>query len=303
MKRLQNSRGRESRRRGASPKAKESPQGSSPKIIWSLRSQKSLKRQYELEGQIGKFEGLIAFEQGRLKDAEANRLRQAKMVADDQYVFMRNLEDTFADIDQRKKKISTYQELIAGRRAEIEASKPSPSQAAERARKQAELARLATERVTKDAWIDAMIEKLRAALASREELTAAMVTLATEIDFSGENFDSARFDALEAALPAAMQLESKRWLTWFFGEEADRCPYELRRGSIVTFAETLAAANIFRQGETPLLTEKQRAELDYVPPRPLTTVEFEALHYAPKKPGDEIDARSFPGNDMIFPQG
>ena len=277
------------------------PQDSCRKFIGSLRSQKSLKRQYDLEDQIVKFEKLIAFEQGKLKDAEVNRLRQAKQVAGGQGLYMRALEDSIAELEQRKQKISAFRETVAGFRAEIEALQPSAAQKAERARKQAELTRLADERMEAVSSIDAAIHVLRQRLSIHAKLTEGMVKLAGEIDFSGGNFDSARFDALASALPVAMQGESGRWLIAFVGEEADRHPYKVRGESIVILAETLVAANIFRQGETGLVTEKQRAELDKEPPHALSTVEYEALHYAAKKPGEEIDTRNFPGNGILFP--
>ena len=115
-----------------------------------------------------------------------------------------------------------------------------------------------------------------------------MVNLAGEIDFSGSNFDSARFDKLAVSLPTAMQPESWRWCQWFLGTENDRRECEIRR-EFESFPETLAAAHYYRCGEKPLLTEKERKEAEHEDSRPLSLEEFAALHYGPKQP-EEVPA-------------
>lgn len=254
-----------------------------PAREWSLRSQRSIERQFKLEDDIGKFQKLVGYEERRLADAEVNRTRQAKQVVNGQGAYQRNLEESIAEISQRKEKIKAFQEMIAGLQKEIQALQPSCSQAAERARKQVELARLAEERIGAAASIDAAIRVLRQRLSIHGELTEAMVKLAGEIDFSGQDFDSARFYELAASLPTAMQPESKRWLEWFLGIEKDRRECEIPR-EFQSFPETLAAAHYYRCGEKPLLTEKERKKAEHQDPRALTSVEFEALHYREKKP-------------------
>jgi hypothetical protein len=256
---------------------------------WSLRSQRSLKRQYKLEDEIGKFENLIGYEERNLKAAEENRLRQAKLVAGGQPIYTRNLEDSLEEISQRKQKILAYQETIAGFRLEIEGLQPTASQAAERARKQAQLSRIATKRMKGDARIDAATGQLKELLMGRARLTATMLKLASEIDFAGDGeFDSRRFDSLLMSLPGKMQPESARWLTWFWGEETDRRPSEVRR-TIQSFPETLASPHYYREGEEPLLTEKQRAEMYADRPGVLSPGEVDALVNPPKQP--EVDIR------------
>ena len=252
-------------------------------FIGSLRSQRSIKRQFDLENEIGRFQKLIGFEEQRLVEAKANRMRQARQVAGGQPVYQRNLEDSIAEIELRNQKIKVYQETIADLQKEIDGLQPSHSQAAERAGKQAELARLAEERVGVAESIDAEICVLRGRLSLHAKLTGTMVNLAAEIDFSGQDFDSARFDNLAVSLPSAMQAESWRWLEWFLGMEKDRRECEIPR-EIQSLPETLAAAHYYRRGEKPLLTEKERAEAERQDPHFLTPTEFEALHYGQKKP-------------------
>lgn len=257
--------------------------GAAPARAWSGRSQRSIKRQFELEDQIGKFEKLIANEERGLANAEINRTRQAKMVIGGQGVYQHNLEESIAEIEQRKQKIKVYQEIIAGLQKEIQALQPSRSQASERARKQAKLALLAEERIGAVGSIDAAICVLKQRLDIHNKLTDAMVSLASEIDFSGQDFDLARFDNLAVSLPTAMQPESKRWLEWFLGMEKDRRECEIRRDPEL-FPETLAAAHCYRCGEKPLLTETERRKTEKPEPHVLTTNEFEAQCYNPKKP-------------------
>lgn len=257
-----------------------------PAKTWSPHSQRSIKRQCELEDEIAEFEKLVTYEERRLAEADQSRTRQARLVTTGQPIYTRNLNDSLAEIEQRKGKILTFKETIAGLRKEIESLQLSPSQAAERAGRQAELARLATSRMMDDAGIDAAIEKLLGLLAARAELTARMVKLAGEIDFSGNDFDTARFDALAAALPGAMQLESRRWVKWFLGSEEDGLPCRIRR-KFESFPETLAAAHYYRKDEEVLLTKAQREKVEAEDPRPLTTMDVEALYNSPKKPEPE----------------
>ncbi len=269
-----------------------------PPKAWSLRSQRSLKRQYELEDEIGKFQKLIGFEEKMIAAAEVNRTRQAKMVIGGQPIYQRNLTDSIAEIEQRKQKISAFQETIAALQSEIKGLQPTATQAADRAHKQAELARLADERMEAVASIDAAIHVLRQRLNIYGKLTEAMVKLAGEIDFSGQNFDSTRFDTLAAGLPVAMQRESTRWRESFLGEEADRRACEIVR-EFQSFPETLAAAHYYRRGEKALLTEKERVEMQKQEPHGLSTIEFEALGYSPRTREPQADTRNFPGNGIL----
>jgi hypothetical protein len=267
---------------------------------WSLRSQKSLKSQHEIEEKIGKFENLIAGEEKSIKAAEINRTRQANLVAGGQYVYQVALSKSIEEIAERKGRIAAYREVASDLRAEMKALVPSPAQAAERAAKQAELAKLAKERIEAVESIDAAIRVLGQRLNVHAKLTAAMVKLAREIDFTGEDFDSPRFDNLALSLPTAMQAESRRWLEWFLGTEKDWRACEIRR-EVESFPETLAAAHYYRRGEKPLLTEKQRAVVEKENPRGLSTVEAERLYYSPQTPEAQIDTRNFPGNGILGP--
>ncbi len=260
-------------------------EGAAPTRPWSLRSQRSIKRQFELEDEIAKFQKLIIYEEGRLAEAQVNRTRQAQLVVNGQLIYQRNLEDSILEIEQRKQKIKAYQEVTTCLQKEVEGLQPTRSQAGERAGKQAELARLAEERIEAVVSVDAAIYALRERLNIYAEVTRAMMKLAGEIDFNGEDFDSTRFGRLAVSLPMTMQAESRRWLEWFLGMEKDRHECKILH-EFQSFPETLAAAHYYRRGEKPLLTENERKEAQAQEPRLLTPMEFEALHYGPKKPDD-----------------
>jgi hypothetical protein len=264
---------------------------------WSPRSQRSVKREYELEKEIGKFQALIQFEVNRLQVAETNRLRQAKLVSGGQHFYMAALEDSLKEITERKGKIASFEETISGLRREIEALQPTAPQAAERRRKQSELAALTESRKRGDELIDLAIEQLRGLLIDRVKLTQKMLQLASEIDFTGDgDFDSARFNRLLSSLPSAMRRDSAQWVEWFLGREQGRSACEIREET-QTFPETLAAAHFYRCGERPLLTEKQQAVLNTEKPHVLTSWEIEQQVMKPKE--TEPDSRYFPGSGIL----
>jgi hypothetical protein len=266
---------------------------------WSPRSQRSLHAQYDLEQRIEKFRNLIGFEERMLAKAEENRIRQARQVADGQRIYERNLEETLKEIEGRKAKVAAYRDVLAGLRKEVEALQPSHSEAADRLRKQRELAGLARSRVAQDCLIDSAVQHLLGLLAARAEVTGAMLTLAREIDFSiTGDFDSARFDRLAASLPDRVQAETKRWLDWFFGEEREKRPCEITR-ELEVFPETLAAANFYRKGERPLLTEQQRVQAEREEPRPLTPAETEELVKPKREPEPEYSVAQLPGGGLV----
>ena len=132
-----------------------------PARAWSPRSQRSIEKQFKLENDIGKFQKLIGFEERKLAEAEVNRTRQTRMVVDGQPIYQRNLEESIAEIEQRKQKIKAFQETIAVLQKEIDRLQPSRSQASERAHMQEEMARLATDRAKEDGQIDAAIKQLQ----------------------------------------------------------------------------------------------------------------------------------------------
>ena len=142
--------------------------------------------------------------------------------------------------------------------AEINALALSPAQAAQRAKQQGELAALVMERFTKDAAIDAALQKFRKALQERAALTAQMVELAGRLEFAATaDFDAGRFAALLDSLPAELSRKSHAWVNWFL--RADGYEKEFRTLSAVravVLAETLACPGVFRRGECVFLIER-----------------------------------------------
>lgn len=266
-------------------KEKKSPTPTAiPVQMLSPRSQRSLKQQFGLEDEIGKLGNLIGQEEKRVREGEVNRTRQLGLVTGGQYIYQRNLSATLLEVEDAKRKISAYQQRISVLESEIKGLQPSASQAAERRRKQTQLARLATLREQQDAAIDSAIEGLRELLEARGARTRAMLELANEIDFEvTDSFDSERFERLLASLPGPMRPDSERWRVWFLGREPDRRPVEITH-AIQTFPETLVAAGYYRRGDQALLTKKQQDESCASEPRQLTPWEVEALIQPPTKP-------------------
>jgi predicted nucleic acid-binding Zn-ribbon protein len=264
---------------------------------WSARSQRSLKRQHELECEKRQYEKLKSGAERKLAEAETNRTRQAKQVAGGQGVFQAALRASFAEIDENKNLIAAYEEQISDLEAQIKSLQPSPAQSAERAAKQSELARLAQERVGLAGSVDSAIRSLRDGLESYRELTATMLSLAREIDFEVTGgFDLGRFESLLHSLPSGMESESRRWFQWFTGtDERSSCTIEHETD---TFPETLAAPNFFVRGEDALLNESERKTASYAPPRGMTPAEF--LEYGRQMGGKTEPHSSEPARNFVI---
>jgi hypothetical protein len=261
---------------------------------WSPRSQRSLRLQLDLEGKVKNLRSQISFQQGRLKKAEEDRDRCASKLSFPGMSYYNNLslDEALGQIGTSEATIKLCEQQIADIETQICELSPNPAQAKERASTQAEMARLADDRFQQDQLIRVAIIKLRELLKGRSEMTDKLQELAAQIDFMGSNFDSERFDELLSHLPNEVLGDSQRWCQWFFGSGGVRTIYRIERDG-QSLPETLGCANFFRAGDEPLLTPEERKILDYEPPRPLTSLESEALHYGPKK--TELDARDLPG--------
>ena len=270
----------------------------SPLKEYSPRSQRSYRRQHELEEKLANLRAMIVGEERKLATAKENRDRYGRMVVNPKHLYERQLDDSLREIADRKSKIQVYNGIFAEVQTEIESFEPMPTRVAERAHKQRELACLTRLRVTHDGRIDEAIVGLRKLLVARAELTASIVRLAAEIDFERTDFDGERFAALLAVLPTAMQPESARWRLSFLGAEPDRRPCEIRR-AIQIFPETLPAAHFYRRGEIASLTEAQRAEASAEERREFSAWELDqSVQSSTKEPS--IDARTMPGSGILY---
>lgn len=267
--------------------------------IWSRRSQASLRKEYGLREERRKFEALISGEDRRIGELEKDRERQARLVASGQNIYHAALTATLGELCQRREKVKAYRDTLAQINKELAGLEPTPKEAAARAQRQAEIARLARQRVKDDGGIDNAIDHLRKLLKDRAETTRRMVVLAREVEFTGHDFDEARFDNLLRSLPAALRPESLRWLEWFTGANAGRSQVIIRKATF-ELPETLACPGFFVEGDTALLTDSERAKAEYEPPRPMTPMEAERLYSNPK-PKDGIEPKFMPGSGILGP--
>lgn len=258
--------------------------------IQEQRSQRVVKLEFDKLKESANLEKLIRAEETRLKAAEGNRDRQARLVCGGQFIFERNLQDSVNEIALRKAKLTSLENYVGEVRREIDGLRLTTAQARERAKKKAELGRLAGRRFDHDALIDAAIEQVRGLLDGRHKLTAQMIGLAKELDFSGDNFDGARFDDLLRLLPKTVQTESRSWLAYFLGQANDRRLFVITH-ELEIFPETLDSCMVFRRGERALLTEDQRKIAAYDPPAALGPVEMQRLMAAQGKTEPEATGK------------
>lgn len=246
-----------------------------PQAQFSKRSQRSLKAEFDKEQEIKKFEGLVAFEERLLAEANKKKAVYSHNASLQNYQAHITLSECLREVVDRTAKIGCFKENIAGLQKEIAAMAPTPMEAAARLRTQKELARKAGERVEAVISIDAAIRTLRERLRIHAGLTREMLDLAGKIDLTVANdFDSARFERLTDSLPGALQPASAAWLQWFLGIEPDAAPCAIKAES-QTFPETLAVANFFKSGEVAQLNPKQKQQAEYEPPRALLPGEAE----------------------------
>ena len=237
-------------------------------------------RQLELEAAQEKCRNQIAFAEKRIAQEKETAERQTATVADGNNFNIRQaLNKTLADIEEREREVAAFRKREKALQEEINALALSPAQAVQRAKQQGELAALVMERFTKDAAIDAALQKFRTALQERAALTAQMIELAGRLEFAATaDFDAGRFAALLDLLPADLASQSLDWVNWFFGQKCEKESFTIG-AKVVVLPETLASAGVFRPGECAFLTKEDAAKLpSNEEPKPLPgPVEMETL--------------------------
>jgi hypothetical protein len=233
-----------------------------PKPAFSPCSQRSRLKLFELEAEREKVRSVIGFAEKRIAEGKKRQQTQVKTVIGGTFAINAALSRTLADIEDREREIRAYQEHDAGLEAEISAlENPPAAQLAERTKRQHNLAQLVRKRLEVDVLVDGLVQALKPVLDGRAAITARILEAAAQLDFSPDvDFDAARFAALAQALPAELTITSEKWVGAFLGEDLDRKPYTI--GSVTAvLPETLASANVFRPGETAMLTAEQAAKL------------------------------------------
>jgi hypothetical protein len=232
------------------------------KFVGSLQSQRAVREQRQLESALKQCEGEISNRQGKLAIAEQGKVRANGQIAAGQGRAYQILEFYVEEIGKIERMVKELRERAAEIQQRIDALKPTPAKAAERAKRQKALALDLLMRVEADRLIDRELAVLGEMLCERSAATSRIREQAQALDFnSGLDLDGERFDRLRAALPVGMSRESERFARWFLGWDGERTPYRVTGGEY-ELPETLASHNAFRSGDTPPLTAKERAELD-----------------------------------------
>jgi hypothetical protein len=241
---------------------------------WSERSKASLKKQYQLEQKIKKFESSIAAERQSLKKLEADRARQTNLVDGGKNVYRRNLADTLASIEDAKKLIACYEREIENVKAQVADLQPTPETALHRQAVQTVIAQLAGEVVQRTQELDGSIARVKRQLQSIIAVQQSMQALAKDIDLQvKDSFGEHDFQTLLYSMPSEMSPARERWLHWLLGIEPRS---ELRIGKeTAEFHETLASAHFYRHGEIALLNEQDYKTATYEAPRLPSPLEVE----------------------------
>jgi hypothetical protein len=245
----------------------------------SSESQKLKLRRSELMAAQKKCRDQIAFIEKRIAAAQQTVEQQTGTVADGgSFAIRQALNRNLAEIEERQRELAAFRKRKKTLQAEIDCLALTPAQAARRAKDQAALASVLTERHGKDLAVNGLLERVRKVLEDRAQLSVRVLELAARLDFAASaDFDTGRFEALSASLPQNLISQSREWLNWFFGQEKGRVPYTVGSTTVV-LPETLASANVFRPGETAYLTPAQIAAIpaDQAAKRLPTPEEMEA---------------------------
>lgn len=244
---------------------------------WSPRSQRILKKQFELEAKVTACEGSIRLEEGKKKAAEANRDRQSDLVQHGQGFYRRNLADSLAEIAESDQMIGAYRDKVEKLRGEIATLQPTPAQAEERAAKQDSIAALVNETQGEVLSLDAALADVRKRLKTILALKTRLKEQVQEIDLQvgpvglGETV----FERLLAALPEALGPDAMGWSNWVLGNEKMReC---IIKEETEVFAETLAAAHFYRRGDVARLNARDHKVATFEPPHTPSPMETEEL--------------------------
>jgi hypothetical protein len=262
---------------------------------WSFRSQRSCLQQAKLEQQRKRCEDLIHYCERSIGELEKSKEAQLKAQMERRAGSAQFLGRTLTELAEENAKVAAYKERRAFIQSQVDAlANVSPSEAAQRAERQAALARLVADRLEKDRELGAALKQFRQLLAQRAELSAKVTQAASavEITVKGDGLDEERFKALLDSLPAEVAGASERWAVWFLGKQEKARPYVVVVDELM-LPETLARAGFYRFGDKVELAEDEAGELTrdvcplgrarhdlgwtYEPPRIMPLEAFEAL--------------------------
>ena len=183
-------------------------------------SQKTLIQLASLRAELERCLAMIFYHEKELERAGAIADHQVKSAVGGSGLGDYRLPQVLTQLEGFKLQLAAYKKHADGLREKINAlENPTPAEKSKRAETQALLAKLAVQRVGKDASIQQVVEQLQNLLFERAKLTTAMVEAATEIGFTrrDDGFDEARFNNLGAALPPDLVKASERWAEEFLG--------------------------------------------------------------------------------------
>ncbi|HMD85145.1 MAG TPA: hypothetical protein VKO18_10650 [Terriglobia bacterium] len=246
---------KESRQKG------EAGHGAEMEFHGSLRSQASIKKEWQLKSLLKTCKAQIGLWERKLEPARQGITRNTLQISSGQGMAHSTLQRYVAEVEEAKRMIASFQEQAVALQKQIEALQPDAVKASERAEGQKALAIQVLARLEMDRKLDAALEAVWGILYSRAALTSNIHEGAMALEFhSALNLDDRRFDALLHALPQDMAHESEKWVTWFLGREDERRPCAIHGGEAV-LPETLFSHNAFQSGDCPNLTEAEDAEI------------------------------------------
>jgi len=225
-----------------------------------------------LKKELAGCQARISLCQKAITEGEEKAARLTSAAANGRVFYFQNLPESLNELEGRRKELAAFEAHSADLRSQIASLRPTASQAEERAKHQRSLAKLARQRLHGDREISSVVEKLRALLNARHQLTDEMIEVAGKIDFSFKAgaLDESRFDGLLEALADDVVAGSEQWTSWFFGREKGKKPYTVGK-ELFVLPETLASANVFRYNARVRLTADQAAQLEEPTRAPLAT--------------------------------
>ncbi len=240
------------------------------KSRWSARSQKSQLEEVRLKKELAGCQVRISLCQKAITEGEEKAARLTSAAASGRALYFQNLPDTLNELEGRRKELAAFEAHSTTLRSQIADLRPSASEAAERAKHQNSLAKLARQRLHGDREISSVVEKLRGLLNARHQLTDEMIEVAGKIDFSFKTgaLDESRFDGLLDTLADDVAAGSEQWISWFFGQEKGKKPYTVGK-ELFVLPETLASENVFRSNARVHLTADQARQLEETTRAPL----------------------------------
>jgi hypothetical protein len=231
---------------------------------WTSRSQRSLVRQIGLEKALARCERSVDEYQAEVAHLEGVCEGKIRRTVEGNPSGWLNRAELFQELESAKLQLAAFQDQAGRLRGEIAALvNPTPEEVKRRAEGQARLARLATDRLEKDREIHGAIRKLRSLLEERGKLTTDIGRAADAIDMTvaRDGLDQGRFEVLSGSLPSDLGEESEVWLRAFFGgRQHGTMSYTVIRGPL-TFAESLASAEVYPTGSEVKLIQPEADKL------------------------------------------